>query len=160
MRPHLGKMRPIWAICTKSGQKRSRIGGKKFNHLIQQCEFDREKGATMSGTAAARPWGTAFGAAAYICVSSSLLAFVVIKQYGSWMQWKEERFEPLQLMPSCSADSSRENTEIYSLRRTPSGIWLSLATYWIMYKKKKKGGDCVRCESCGPQTSHGSCQLG
>ena len=31
-RPHLGKMRPIWAICTKSGQKCSRIGAKWFNH--------------------------------------------------------------------------------------------------------------------------------
>ena len=27
MRPHLGKLRPIWAVCTKSGQKCSRIGG-------------------------------------------------------------------------------------------------------------------------------------
>ena len=35
MRPHLGKMRPIWAICTKSGQKCSRIGQKKFNHHVQ-----------------------------------------------------------------------------------------------------------------------------
>ena len=25
-------MRPIWAICTKSGQKCSRIGQKKYNH--------------------------------------------------------------------------------------------------------------------------------
>ena len=32
MRPYLGKMRPIWVICTKSGQKCSRVGGKKFNH--------------------------------------------------------------------------------------------------------------------------------
>ena len=31
MRPNLGKMRPIWAICTKNGQKCPRIG-KKFNH--------------------------------------------------------------------------------------------------------------------------------
>ena len=29
LRPHLGKMRPIWAICTKSEQKCSRVGGKK-----------------------------------------------------------------------------------------------------------------------------------
>ena len=28
MRPHLGKIRPIWAISTKNGQKCSRIGGK------------------------------------------------------------------------------------------------------------------------------------
>ena len=27
MRPHLGKMRPIWAICMKSGYRCSRIGG-------------------------------------------------------------------------------------------------------------------------------------
>ena len=33
IRPHLGKTRPIWAVCTKSGQKCPRIGGKKFNHL-------------------------------------------------------------------------------------------------------------------------------
>ena len=26
MRPHVGKMRPIWAICMKSGQKCTRIG--------------------------------------------------------------------------------------------------------------------------------------
>ena len=34
MRPQPGKMRSIWAICTKgaSGQKRCRIGKKKFNH--------------------------------------------------------------------------------------------------------------------------------
>ena len=33
MRPHLGKMRTLWAICTKSGQKCSRIiGQKKYNH--------------------------------------------------------------------------------------------------------------------------------
>ena len=32
MKPHLGKMRPIWVIYTKSGQKRSRIGENKFNH--------------------------------------------------------------------------------------------------------------------------------
>ena len=25
-------MRPMWAICTKSGQKSSRTGGGKFNH--------------------------------------------------------------------------------------------------------------------------------
>ena len=35
MRPHVGKMRPIWAICMKSGQKCSRIGTKKFNHEIK-----------------------------------------------------------------------------------------------------------------------------
>ena len=29
LRPHQGKMRPIWAICMKSGQKCSRIGQKK-----------------------------------------------------------------------------------------------------------------------------------
>ena len=28
VRPHLGKRRPTWAICTKSGQKCSRIGRK------------------------------------------------------------------------------------------------------------------------------------
>ena len=33
MRPHLGKVRPIWAICTKNGPKCSRIGGEKFNHV-------------------------------------------------------------------------------------------------------------------------------
>ena len=41
MRPHLGKMRLTWAICTKSGQKCSRIGGKKFNHnakSFNDCE--------------------------------------------------------------------------------------------------------------------------
>ena len=32
MRPHQGKMRPVWAICTKSGQQSSGIGGKKFNN--------------------------------------------------------------------------------------------------------------------------------
>ena len=32
MRPHLGKMRHIWAICTKSGQKCSRMGGG-LNHF-------------------------------------------------------------------------------------------------------------------------------
>ena len=34
MRCHLGKMRPIWAICTKSGQMCSRIGQKKYHHLF------------------------------------------------------------------------------------------------------------------------------
>ena len=33
MRPSLGKKRPIWAICTKSGQTCSRIGGKQWFHL-------------------------------------------------------------------------------------------------------------------------------
>ena len=28
-------MRPIWAICTKSGQKCSRIGQKKYNHAVR-----------------------------------------------------------------------------------------------------------------------------
>ena len=32
LRHHLGKMRPIWAICMKSGQKCSRI--KKKNSFI------------------------------------------------------------------------------------------------------------------------------
>ena len=31
-------MRPIWAICTKSGQKCSRIGQKKFNHGLNGCQ--------------------------------------------------------------------------------------------------------------------------
>ena len=39
MRPHLGKMRYIWANCTKSGQKCSRIGQKKFNHFNQAMEY-------------------------------------------------------------------------------------------------------------------------
>ena len=30
---HLGKMRPIWAICMKRGQKCPRTGKNKFNHL-------------------------------------------------------------------------------------------------------------------------------
>ena len=33
MRPHLGKMRPIWAIRKKSGQTCSRIGFRKFSHV-------------------------------------------------------------------------------------------------------------------------------
>ena len=32
MRPHLGKMRPICAICTKSGQSALELGIQKFNH--------------------------------------------------------------------------------------------------------------------------------
>ena len=32
LRSHLGKMRPIWAICMKSGQKCSGIGKTNFNH--------------------------------------------------------------------------------------------------------------------------------
>ena len=38
MKPHMGKMRPIWAICMKSGQKCSRIGraGGGFNHKSQE----------------------------------------------------------------------------------------------------------------------------
>ena len=39
MRPHPGKMRPIWAICMKSGQKCSRIGGKNFNHQKKAVVF-------------------------------------------------------------------------------------------------------------------------
>ena len=42
MRPHLGKMRPIWAICTKSGQKCSRIGQKKYNHGCQVLRYEVE----------------------------------------------------------------------------------------------------------------------
>ena len=37
LRSHLGKMRPIWAICMKSGQKCSGIGKTNFNH---NCEVD------------------------------------------------------------------------------------------------------------------------
>ena len=35
----LGKMRPIWAICMKSGQKCSRIGKTKFNHHLGQARW-------------------------------------------------------------------------------------------------------------------------
>ena len=34
-RPLLGKMRPFWAICMKTGQKCPRMGKKKFNHQQQ-----------------------------------------------------------------------------------------------------------------------------
>ena len=33
MRPHLGKMRPIWAICTKSGKSAQELGKKIFDHV-------------------------------------------------------------------------------------------------------------------------------
>ena len=38
----LGKMRPmrpIWAICTKSGQNCPRIGGGEFNHMLQDISI-------------------------------------------------------------------------------------------------------------------------
>ena len=35
----LGQMRPLWAICTKSGQKCSSIGGKEFNHKMVSLLF-------------------------------------------------------------------------------------------------------------------------
>ena len=39
MLPHLGKMRSIWAICTKNGQKCSRIGGGNSIILLLNYYF-------------------------------------------------------------------------------------------------------------------------
>ena len=46
MRPYLGKARPIWAICTKSWQTCSRIGGENsiirlFCHFSCKCHSYR-----------------------------------------------------------------------------------------------------------------------
>ena len=46
LRPYLGKMRSIWAICTKSGQKNSRIGRKKFNHV--KVDVQKSSGSTAN----------------------------------------------------------------------------------------------------------------
>ena len=47
LRPHLGKKkkkrRPIWAVCTKSGQNCSRIGPKKFNHAGRTGEHKQRE---------------------------------------------------------------------------------------------------------------------
>ena len=37
-------MRPIWAICTKSGQKCSRIGQKKYNHGCKPAQLAAQGG--------------------------------------------------------------------------------------------------------------------
>ena len=59
MRPHLGKMRPIWTICIKAGQKCSTIGKRKFNHpqiaeKLRLCEA-QSRGKAFSFSQAAQP---------------------------------------------------------------------------------------------------------
>ena len=50
MRPHLGKTRPIWAICMKGGQKCSRIGIK--NLIMKDVLFK----VAVTNTLALLPW--------------------------------------------------------------------------------------------------------
>ena len=57
MRPHLGKMRLIWAIYMISGQKCSRIGGKNFTKVKippwQQDPTSKEQPAAVPTQVAA-----------------------------------------------------------------------------------------------------------
>ena len=48
-------MRPIWAICTQSGQKCSRIVKKKFNHVSGQLQMEHLRGAGICGLRRAAP---------------------------------------------------------------------------------------------------------
>ena len=56
-RPHLGTLDPIWAKCSKSGQNFSRIGQKKFIHVVPcaiSCAHGTRVGAFYTCVAAYR----------------------------------------------------------------------------------------------------------
>ena len=52
-------MRPIWAICTKSGQKCSRIG-EKFNHVGDEVLLDTEHTPLLSRSLLSKRWMSHF----------------------------------------------------------------------------------------------------
>ena len=86
MRPHLGKMRPIWANCTKRGKSALELGQKKS--IIISCGADRT--VCPSSCWADRRWTVCWGGPACLPyeVTSSWLCGLVGRHCTSQPVWE------------------------------------------------------------------------